>query len=71
MHGCGLFPLNKYPRLMKKSSVWTYTYIGKHSNSDWPRVSHYDRKSELDTIFKLYYHWSKVSDNKRNKFRHN
>lgn len=45
-----IFRLNKYPMVMKKSSVWTYTYIGKHSNSDWPRVSHYVRKSELDTI---------------------
>lgn len=52
-----IFWLNKYPRLMKKSSVWTYTYIGKHSKSDWPRVSHYDRKTELDTINYIITGW--------------
>lgn len=52
-----IFWLNKYPRLMKKSSVWTYTYIGKHSKSDSPRVSHYDRKTELDTINYIITGW--------------
>lgn len=57
LRGVAIFWLNKYPRLMKKSSVWTYTYICKHSKSDWPRVSHYDRKTELDTINYIITGW--------------
>lgn len=71
MYGCGFFLLNKYFRFMKKSFVWIYIYIGKYLNFDWLRVFYYDRKLELDIILKLYYYWSKVFDNKRNKFRYN